>query len=206
MKKIPKLFLLFSLILLIHNCASYTATSPMPQVTTSPHFRPDEFDRLVVIVSDQTRKFHRSGALRQVEDEFMKVVIQRGYTLVSRSDIDKIIDELNFQRSSLTEQQVARIGHLLNVPAIILVSINNVTTQRYQPIISIRGKNYYFTLVNISARLISTEKGEVLWISSYTGKYQVQNQSRDVESQALAPVAKVVASGLPSFYSKNRIR
>ncbi len=196
MNKTFRFILLFLNILLVQACVAPPRQPPAPRVTLSPHFNPEPCDRLAVIVLDHTRRIHQSGILRQVEDEFMRTVMEKGYTLITRSDVDRIIEELNFQRSSLTEQQVARIGHVLNVPAVLLVSINQITTQRYQPMVYVQGQRYYVTSVNISARLISAERGEVLWISSFTGDYHFSGE-RHGELQALTPVASVVASGLP---------
>lgn len=49
---------------------------------------------------------------------------------------------------------------------------------------------------NISARLISAELAQVVWISSYAGEYQISDLRRGDE--VLVPVAQVGADGLPS--------
>jgi hypothetical protein len=132
-----------------------------------------------------------------VEDEFMRAVIEKGYTLAARSDIERILAEQKLQRSDITEKEIARIGRILNVPAVVIVTINAVSTQKYQPIIAVKGQQYYSTSVSISARLISAESAEVLWISSYTGEV-VSERSRETEENALSPIASIVASGLPA--------
>ena len=198
MKNALKIICVLNLGMLILSCVTMPNLQPQPRVTLSPLFRGSVYNRLAIFVVDNTRKFSRSGALRQVEDEFMRAVIEKGYTLAARSDIERILSEQNLQRSDITEKEIARIGRILNVPAVVIVSINNVSTQRYQPIIAVKGQRYYSTSVSISARLISAELAEVLWISSYTGEVLVSERSKEIEENALSPIASIVASGLPA--------
>ena len=202
--------IIFYILILIMAFGACTIPSPeashprvIPRVTLSPLFNPRVYPRLAVFIIDNTRKFRKGGALRQVEDEFMRAAIEKGYILAARSDINNIKKELDLQRSRLTEKEIAEIGHFLNVPAVVIASINNVSTERYYPTIRARGARYYSTSVsvNISARMISTELAEVLWLSSYTGSYVIDGRGREQESLVLAPVAKIVASGLPDRHS-----
>ena len=178
--------------------ACSTGGTPMiPRVTVSPLFSPAVYDRIAVYVEDKTRRFRsKAGAIRRVEDEFMRMAMQKGYTLAARSDMEKILQELQLQRSPVTEAALARLGRALNVSAVLLVSINEVNTTRYQPAISFGSQQGYATLVSMSARLISAELAQVVWISSYTGRIRISD--RREESQALVPIAFVVASGLPN--------
>ena len=200
MKK-KKLFSIIIVLALSGGCATYSSEESRPRTTLSPLFSSKFYPRLAILVVDNTRRFRIGGALRQVEDEFMRAAIEKGYTLAARSDLNEIKKELDLQRSSLTEKEVAKIGHFLNVPAVVLVSINHISTERYNPVIQVKGKRYYAISVNISARLIGTELAEVLCISSHTGRFIVEGRGREHESQALVPVAKVVASGLPNRFN-----
>lgn len=201
--KVTFYLFLFAIVIFTNSCVVQHRPKPAPEprITLSPHFDAKKYESLAIFVMDDTRNFRRSGALRQVEDEFMISTIKKGYILTTRSDIDKIKDELNLQKSDLTQEEVAEIGNILNVPAIIIVSVNQVNTERYKPIYQRKGVRYYKVSTNLSARMISTESAEVLWISSYTGVYLNENNGRDKEAETLGPVAKVVASGLP--YRKN---
>lgn len=193
------LFLLFVIILLV-SCSSLRKrnVNPQPHVTYSPEFNQANYPRLAILVIDHTRRFRRyQGALRQIEEKFMSTALNKGYTVSARSDMDEVLEELNVQKSDITEKEIAEAGHILNVPAILIVNINNVSTDRYYPFVQVQGARYYLTTVSISARLISTELGEVLWISNYTGSYKVTDDDRDSEAQILPLIADVVASGLP---------
>lgn len=173
-------------------------TAPQPNVTISPLFKPDVYPRIATLVVDNTRDFYRNeGIIRQVEDEFMRSAIQKGYTVAARSDVENILEEQDLQRSNLTEEEIAKAGQILNVPAMLIVSINNVSTERVNPTISVEGRRYYSTTVNVSARLISADLAQVLWLSSYTGSYRSSGRGNDNEAQYLPVVAEIVASGLP---------
>lgn len=65
-----------------------------------------------------------------------------GYTMVERTQIDKVIEEEGFQRSSMTESQMVRIGEILNVSKIVVGDINVVMGQ-----------------YNVDARVINVESG-----------------------------------------------
>ena len=64
--------------------------------------------------------------------------------MVERSQIDKAIEEQRFQRSSMTESQMVRIGQILNVSKIVVGDVNIVMGQ-----------------YNVDARVINVETGTV---------------------------------------------
>lgn len=68
-----------------------------------------------------------------------------GYSMIERVQIDKVISEQGFQRSSLTQSQMVRIGMILNVSIIVIGDINVVLGQ-----------------YNVDARVINVESGVVI--------------------------------------------
>lgn len=68
-----------------------------------------------------------------------------GYTIIERSQIDRIISEQNMQRSGLTERQMIRIGELLNLSCIVIGDVNVV-----------RGE------YNVDVRVVNVESGVVV--------------------------------------------
>lgn len=176
------------------NCSGNAASS-RPTVTVAPQFSATVYNRLAIVVQDRSRRFWRSGSLRQIEDQFVHAAIRKGYTLASRSDMDEVLRELDIQHSDLTEEALAEYARLLNVSAILLVSVNEVSTERYEPIIKLRNKRYYQTIANVSARLISAEQGQVVWLGSHEDAVTVED--RDDEGRATVAVASVVAGALP---------
>lgn len=79
--------------------------SPRPTFSRSTQFDQKVYDRLAVYVESRARNRPSAGALRAVEDEFMKVAMSKGYTLVARSDLDQIMAEIGHQGSPLTEEE-----------------------------------------------------------------------------------------------------
>ena len=68
----------------------------------------------------------------------------RGYTLVERTQINKAIDEQNFQRGSFTESQMVKIGQILNVSSVVVGDINIVAGQ-----------------YNVDVRVINVQSGTI---------------------------------------------
>lgn len=68
-----------------------------------------------------------------------------GYTVIERTQIDRIIDEQQLQRSSLTESQMVRIGELLNLSKIVIADVNIV-----------------FGQYNVDVRVIDVESGIIV--------------------------------------------
>jgi len=195
-------FILSLMTIVYQGCVAYPekySHLALPKVTVLPLFSPEVYNRIAIYVVDRTRSSLEEGALQQVEDEFMHAVIEKGYILAARSDIKQVAKELDLQASSFTEEALARKAKVLNVSAILLVSINELSTSEYQPTIYVQGQRYYRTSVSISARLISAELSQVVWISSYSGTYEVND--RRYEHKALAPAARIVAKSLPSRYA-----
>jgi hypothetical protein len=174
---------------------------PMPRVTTSQLFNPASYPIIGVYVENLSGQRLAAGTIRAVEDEFMRQVLANGYALAARSDIERIIREQRLQSSGITEEAMARVGRMLNVPAIILVSINSLTAQRTEPpMVHNTRTQYYRVEATMSARMIMTERAEVLWISSYGDGWRFGTQRGNPKEQwpsALQHVAQVVARGLP---------
>ena len=105
-----------------------------------------------------------------VEDDFMRELLVKGYQVPSRSDIDTVLKELRLQHSDITDQNAAEIGKILNVPAILIISITQYEKYKYQtdPFSSPQD----FARLTLGARLIDVEKSEVLWVGSIFGDAQ----------------------------------
>lgn len=174
-----------------------TRAPAAPRVTISPSFRGGAaYERVAIYIENNSNRQLNPGSVRTVEDEFVRALVEKGYIIASRTDNSRIQQELRFQASSATEpEKLAQLGRILNVSAVMLVSINNLDTQNYTPAITSNNRQYFRTSVSMSGRLLSAAGAEILWLSSYEGQYQVANYNAGAE--ALAPVAQIVASGLP---------
>lgn len=68
-----------------------------------------------------------------------------GYTMIERTQIDRIIEEQRMQRSAMTESQMVRVGQLLNLSKIVIGDVNVVMGQ-----------------YNVDVRVINVESGSIV--------------------------------------------
>lgn len=80
-----------------------------------------------------------------------------GYTMIERTQIDRIIDEQQLQRNSLTESQMVRIGELLNLSKIVIGDVNIVMGQY----------NVDVRVINVESGTIAATEGATFAGSSY---------------------------------------
>lgn len=89
-----------------------------------------------------------------------------GYTMVERTQIDRVIDEQGFQRSRLTESQMVRIGQILNVSKIVIGDVNVVMGQY----------NVDVRVINVQSGTIAATEGATFSDSSYRTTMQTLAQ------------------------------
>lgn len=94
-----------------------------------------------------------------------------GYTIIERSQIDRIISEQNMQRSSLTESQMVRIGKLLNLSCIVIGDVNVVMGE-----------------YNVDVRVINVESGVVI---ATAGKAMTGSYGENMRSLAQTLAGKI---------------
>lgn len=80
-----------------------------------------------------------------------------GYTMIERTQIDRIIDEQKLQRSSMTESQMVRVGQLLNLSKIVIGDVNVVMGQY----------NVDVRVINVESGTIAATEGATFAGSSY---------------------------------------
>jgi hypothetical protein len=158
------------------------ASCATPRAVTSANFNPEKFSRVAVVAIAEQPNIN-PGLLRRMEDEFTMEIINKGYTVVSRSDVQRVMKEIDFQQNSgLTdsgERTASKIGKILNVPGIVLVGVNNVgEREHYTPGSSSYSRNrngevssysrgpssLVISSAAVSARLIDVQTTDVLWI------------------------------------------
>jgi len=100
-----------------------------------------------------------SGAVRgdavknQISDFFAMELLKKGYTPVERAQVQTLLKEQKFQESDVTsDQDAAKAGKILNVPAVMLV---NIPTYKEE--------------MNMTTKIIDVQDGSVLWIGSGSG-------------------------------------
>lgn len=167
------------------------------QGTSSSAFNPQTVTKLVVLVANERNYRVPRQADRLIEDEFIPVLLGKGYSIASRSDVKAIREELRFQRESgLTDEDASRIGKMLNVPAVLIVSITQYETGRTRPVkLGTRSYSYYVTHAAMGARLISVETGEILWLGKHSDDYRSEDR---YNTDALSQLSRTIAIAFPS--------
>ena len=89
-----------------------------------------------------------------------------GYTMVERTQIDKVIEEQGFQRSRMTQQQMVRVGEILNVSKIVVGDVN-MTFGQY---------NVDVRVVNVETGTIAATEGASFNTSSFRNSMQSLSQ------------------------------
>jgi hypothetical protein len=142
-------------------------------VPPSPMFLAKPPQKIAVIVLRSVNSYIPD---REIEDVFIRASISKGFRVVSRSDIEPLLREMEFQkRSGLTDKDAAELGRILNVPAVMIVAVT-------------RNETYS---VSLGARLISVEEAEILWGN-------MAGSTRPFYSQdILIEVAKGIANTIP---------
>ena len=101
-----------------------------------------------------------------------------GYTLVERTQIDKVIDEQNFQRGKLTQEQMVRIGQILNISKVVIGNVNIIMNQY----------NLDIRVVNVESGTIAAKDGET-WGPGSSYRTMMSNlATRLADKIAITPI------------------
>ena len=95
-----------------------------------------------------------------------------GFTMVERTQIDRVISEQGFQRSSLTEAQMVRIGEILNLSMIVIGDINVVAGE-----------------YNVDARVVNVESGVIIATDGESFRGSYRNSMKQLAQRLAGQVA-----------------
>ncbi|XCN71263.1 MAG: hypothetical protein Q3M24_13175 [Candidatus Electrothrix aestuarii] len=166
------------------NIITGQVSSPV-DIAKTPNFQPQSIKKLAVIMRQDKRYKYREVPYRRVEDIFMFDLLNKGYQVASRSDVEQVMEEIHLQGSSLTEEKIAELGRILNVSAMLIVSVTDLNRDRQY-----HNSDSYVSAA-LGARLIGVEKAEFLWGGRCSGTgAQVGNTLEDT--------AKKIAEKFPS--------
>jgi len=174
--------------------AQRTKGGPGPETSSDSSFDPKALTKLAVIVVGEARgREFQTDQQRLVEDEFVQILLTKGYRVVSRSDVQAVMKEQRFQRSGLTEDDAAALGKLLNVPAVMVVRVTEFSTEASS---NPRTRARYTTArASMGARLVGVETGTILWMGKHSQSGAVENRTE--APRALSRMAKTIASAFP---------
>jgi hypothetical protein len=191
---------------------------PQAQSTSSRGFDPRAYEKIAVLVKDNTDSHYRrrSGLRRQVENVFTQAAARSGYQLATRSQVEAIKEEIRFEDTGWTERDPTEPGQLYNVSALLIVNINesyveeepsptskvpdperdNFLGRLLDSLLNSTPEEVHYATASVSAELISVREGKVLWNGYYTGTVEVGED--EPEGQAIPVVSGVVAEALPA--------
>lgn len=113
-----------------------------------------------------------------------------GYTMVERTQIDKVIEEQGFQRSNMTQSQMVRVGQILNVSKIVVGDVNIVMGQY----------NVDCRVLNVETGTIAATEGATFASSSY--RSSMQNVAQKLAAKIAITPSSTVQTSTPSGSKK----
>ncbi len=127
-------------------------------------------------IVDGNNPTYKADTRQALVDTFQLEFFKRGWNVIERSNVQKAVDELNFQNSDLTSDQDRKaLGHYLNIDALTIVNVASMGEE-----------------ISITAKMFDTETGEVLWMGTGDGKV---NSGVSTVAGALVGVAVGAAAG-----------
>jgi len=110
-----------------------------------------QVDRVAVV--DVVGDVRGNTTKNQVGDMFSMQLLQKGYSPVERSQVQKVLEEQSFQAGELTPEDTAvKAGRILNVPAVMVVNVSTTSED-----------------ISMTAKMLEVESGSILWVSTGTG-------------------------------------
>jgi len=194
------LTVLFVATVLTLGCEGMPTEVPFPFTNEKKAtFDPTPYPTLGVLAVDNTGQAD-PGTVRRVEDEFITTALEKNYRVGARSsDIERVIRELKFQESGMTDRDYKQVGKILNVSAIWVVSINGAHVKDEtvrNPLAGWKEEDATMAYTSIGTCLISVESGEFIWLHSEEGRQEVEQPATGLEAAVVA--ARAAAGQLPT--------
>jgi len=168
---VKKLIFLILNFLLLTGCAPYLAYKK--------DYDFSKIKKIAVLNFDSYIGFDSSGKV--IRDETIRFLLSNNISVVEREKIDAVLKEKNFDYT--------KAGKILGADAILVGSVNKYIPEK-EDYVYFKNDNgnidyevkYFDAEVGLSARLIDTETGEVVWSNIYT------YESFDLESALISSV------------------
>lgn len=179
--------------ILLSSCFPPPAPPPPTRAAVSPNFTTNRYSKIAVLAGSNVSA--DDGLLRRVEDEGTLALISKGYQIASRSDVDRLMGEIKFQTSGITDSKGAALGKMLNVPGVFLITINKVDiNQNYSQYYS-----YTSAEASVSGRFVDVETGEIMWIA--TENNVKSRYSSNDPSDVVEELVRRVAAAFPGRHA-----
>ena len=129
--------------------------------------------------------FNAGAGISQADIEGLSAIFNtyfspKGYTLVERTQIDRIIDEQGFQRGRFTQKQMVRIGEILNVAKVVVGDISIVMGEY----------NVDVRVINVQSGTIAAKDG-MTWDKNSSYREMMKQLAERLSDQiAILPVER----------------
>jgi hypothetical protein len=134
-------------VLLIGGCSSGRAESH-----SRAGYNFSMIDKVAIVAVEGAVK--SEPAKNQIADLFAMEFLKKGYAPVERAHVRVLLEEQELQASELTtEAGAAEAGKILNVPAVLVISIPHFSDE-----------------IAMTAKLVDIQDGSILWLGSGSGK------------------------------------
>ncbi len=144
--------------------AACTLKKTEPMVWVGPHLNDKSSEVCVILPFDnsnlQEHKDNYPEAAETVRDRFETALLEAGYQVVERSMIDKLIAELEFSMSGLTEQLGIKVGKMLDADVVIFGAVTSYYRVMWGPVV--------YTTVGLSVKAVDVETGVIIWKGNHT--------------------------------------
>lgn len=186
------------------------ADEPQVKAVSAPSFKQANLSKVAIVWPSKQGYQQQDNSQQAIEDEFTMALMEKGYSVATRSDVQAILQEQTFQhQSGMTDADVSKLGKLLNVPAVMIVSVSELKSERKADdtvnlgIIRLKVQNdpqeaqrqKFVNSCSMGARLLGVEKGEILWFGKVTASSVSENPQNF--SDAVMKAAGSIAHALP---------
>ena len=155
-------------------CALLAAGCTSVDVAAKAGYNFSEIEKIAVL--DVTGRLDE-GSKNQIGDFLYIELMKKGYSVIERRQVKSILGEQEFQQSDFTStENAARVGEVLNVPAVIVVNMSELAEQ-----------------LLLTVKLIEVETAEIVWIGSVSGT--TGRTAATVAGAVVGGAAGVVAAG-----------
>jgi len=170
--------------------AFFGVSEPTVQGTAAPTFAPEDYPKLAVLILPVTPVHQpRDGAAeRAIADDTELILLAKGYALAARADLGSVLAELALQNRPLSEADLARVGKRLGVTAVFVVAVTDDQVIR-------QSNGLYDYRLGMSAKLVGTAQGDVLWVAKTDGTHHVDSPQQ--RQDAIGPVTRGLVKAFP---------
>lgn len=222
--------IIFSLAGCAKNSSPPRSYSPVASAMISPEFTSANIEKTAIVsikvlneksnFANNTGRSSSSGYRREeqknsqlfdlIEDVFTQEIIGKGYRYASRTQLQLVLKELKLQNSGLTDVDAATIGRILNIPAVLVLNVTDVRVVDKNSTLMTMPLEIVGMLVippkstvccTMTARFISTQTSEVLWIGRVEDVCVTERYGTDFNS-VINQTAKILAKSIPPAPSR----